>query len=296
MSLDNYIEMEQRLAAHDLSRDGRCRCWVLYIKGYPGQVIVSCKTTRKKLLISDGHGAPVRHGHGYTVTNVYTGPTYRRKGMAAYLLQRVQEQMDADSECSVLYSDSGRTYYASRGWHPVPSEKATITILSSPSLAVPPQDQHHPKTRPLQPADIPALCKADERYLTRFFNSLPADSITRFAFLPTHAQISWHLDRAELEAAKISPSPSTTNTNTTDTTNTIPLTRGAITLNNTAWTYWAHDWRDKRLRILRLWRANPGTSEQRVADVAALLEAAVSEARRWRLKRVVVGIRTGRCS
>ncbi|KAK4155313.1 lysine acetyltransferase [Chaetomidium leptoderma] len=306
MSLDDYVEREQHLAEHDVNRDGRCRYWVLYLKGYPRQVIASCETTRKPVLVSDGNGQPAREGHGYAVTNVYTNPPYRRQGMAAFLLRRVQERMDADSDCSVMYSDSGRNYYASLGWSPFASRQATITLLPSyPSPPLGPQPQSPtlttpskpPQTRPLQLSDLPDLCKMDELDLTKSFDSLPADTKTHVAFLPTHPQISWHLARAEFDAGKIFPPNTTTTAATANPQRT--LTKGAITLptdGSKSWTYWSHDWRNKRLRVLRIVvrpeassTDTPTTTEQqRVGDVAALLEAAVAEARRWGLGRVVV--------
>ncbi|KAK4236771.1 lysine acetyltransferase [Achaetomium macrosporum] len=288
MSLEDYVERERHLAQHDLNRDGRCRYWVLYLKGYPRHIIASCEATRKPILISDGGGRPARTSNGYAVTNIYTNPTYRRQGMASYLLRRVQEQMDADSDCSVLYSDSGRSYYASLGWSPFGSRQATLTLLpssSSPSHA----SQNRNRTRLLEMSDLPDLCEADVHHLTKSFNSLPADGKTRVAFLPTLPQISWHLSRAEFDARKILPL-----------TGNLRLAKGAMVLNNSSngnsksWITWAHDWREKRLRILRISRVCQDqaqvtlrTQEELMRDVAALLDAAVGEARRWGLCKVI---------
>jgi GNAT superfamily N-acetyltransferase len=297
MSLGDYVEREQHLAEHDLNRDGRCRCWVLYLKGYPRQVIASCESTRKPLLISDGHGKPARGGHGYAVTNVYTNPSYRRQGMAAFLLRRLQDQMDADSDCSVLYSDSGRSYYASLGWAPFASRQATITLFPtpspSPSSSQQPQPRPQtptptttttllPRTRPLQTPSLSTLCETDSHHLTKTFGALPPDNKTHIAFLPTPAQITWHLARAEFDFHKIAPCTPLTAPDAT-----AALIQGAITLTNTAWAYWTHEWRSKSLRVLRIFC--PGDADQqRVGDMAALLGAAVAEARRCGLRRVVV--------
>jgi GNAT superfamily N-acetyltransferase len=287
MALEDYVERERHLAQHDLNRDGRCRYWVLYLNGYPRHIIASCEATRKPILISDGGGGPARTSHGYAVTNIYTNPTYRRQGMASYLLRRVQEQLDADSDCSVLYSDSGRSYYASLGWSPFRSRQATLTLL--PSSSSPAHGSHYrSQTRLLEMSDLPDLCEADAHHLTRSFNSLPADGKTRVAFLPTLPQITWHLARAEFDGRKIIPL-----------TGNLRLVIGAMILNSSSasnsksWITWAHDWREKRLRILRIARVCQDQQETRraqeetVKDVAALLDAAVVEARRWDLSKVV---------
>ncbi|GAB1311657.1 Lysine acetyltransferase [Madurella fahalii] len=305
MSLDDYVRREQHLAQQELNRDGGCRYWVLYLKGYPRQIIASCEATRKPALISNGHGGPARDGYGYAVTNVYTNPTWRRQGMAAFLLHRVQEQIDADSDFSVLYSDSGRNYYANLGWPAVPSRQATLTLLAPPSPSqnqspnqTPASPTHNntiiaftpsnpSRTRPLQPDDLRDLCELDELYLnTRFDSLLPADKKVHVAFLPTHASISWHLARSAFDARKLFPA---------DRAGPAPLNAGAITASGRAWIYWAHDWRAERLRVLRIARAAVADGlgaaeeeEERLRDVGALLEAALAEAARCGLAKGVV--------
>ncbi|EAQ89652.1 hypothetical protein CHGG_06271 [Chaetomium globosum CBS 148.51] len=236
MSIDDYVQREQHMADHELNRDGGCQYWVLYLKGYPRQVIASCEITRKRMLISDGKGSPTREGYGYAIANVYTNPSYRRQGMAAFLLRRVQEQIDTNSDFSASH--------------------------------------------------LPNLCERDQAQLTRTFKAIPADDPkTRFAFLPTHGQISWHLARAAFDASRLFPGIGTTATATPS-----PII-GAITADKSAWAHWAHDWRKKRLRVLRVVHdgdGGGGTSRGVEEAFAALLAAAVVEARRWGFARVVL--------
>jgi GNAT superfamily N-acetyltransferase len=289
MSLGDYVEREQHLARHELNRDGRCQCWVLYLKGYPRQIIVSCETVRKPALISDGQGGPAREGHGYVVTNIFTNPSYRRQGLAAFLLRRLQEQIDIDGDFSVLYSDSGRTYYSSLGWLSLPSRQATLTLspqspnqnqasLSPSHAAVNFTPTNPSQTRPLLPDKLSDLCELDSLHLsTRFDSLVPSDGKTHVAFLPTHAQITCHLARAAFDARKLFPRDKANSEQPP------PLNAGAITTSGRAWIYWAHDWRTRRLRVLRIVRSamldrgsNVGV-EERVRDVRALLEAALAE-------------------
>lgn len=290
LSIDDYVEREQHMADHELNRNGGCQYWVLSLKGYPRQVIASCETTHKRMLISDGNGSPTREGYGYAIANVYTNPSYRRQGMAAFLLRRVQEQIDTNSDCSVLYSDSGRSYYAGLGWASFGSHQATLTLLPSTQATThgPPTT---PRTLPLQASHLPDLCQRDEAQLTRTFQAIPADDPkTRFAFLPTHGQISWHLERAAFDASRLFPGV----VGTTDTTTTAPSpVIGAITVDKSAWAHWVHDWRKKRLRVLRVVHddggGGGGTTSRGVEEAfAALLAAAVVEARRWRFTKVVL--------
>lgn len=306
MPIHDYVEREQHLAQLDLNRDRRCRYWVLYLKGYPRQIIASCETIRKPVLISDARGGPAREGYGYAVANIYTNPTWRRQGMAAFLLRCVQEQMDVDGDFSVLYSDSGRGYYANLGWGTVPSRQATLTLLPSPSPSQTQSPNQTPtpvtannaiitftptnpsQTRPLRPDELPDLCELDELQLNTRFDSLRAraDNKTHVAFLPDHASISWHLARAAFDARKLFPAAADDDGNE-------PLGVGAITASGRAWICWAHDWRAKRLRVLRIARAavadaTSAGAKERVRDMSALLEAALAEAARRGLAEGVV--------
>ncbi len=346
---EDYMEREKYLAQLELNRDSRTQHWVLYLKGYPRQVIASCQSTRRPVLISDGFGEPARQGHAYSVSNVYTSSPYRRQGMAAYLLCRLQVQMDLDGACSVLYSNSGPRYYDALGWKSIDSQQATLTLLSRSHLGSPTLPSPC-RTVPIKESELPDLCQKDQLRLTKTFNCLPVDGKTHFTFLPTYPEISWHLARAKFDAQKTQPATNGTNdtdgtdntngingingingtngsdstghiddTNSTDSTShtdstddtshsstsndTTPplptLTPGAITLSRRTWILWTHDWRDKRLRILRIPRLCDDENEevraglvapreQDVDDVEALLEAAVAEADRCGLSKVVV--------
>ncbi|KAK4229545.1 lysine acetyltransferase, partial [Podospora fimiseda] len=308
MSLADYIDRENFLSEHELTWGTQCRLWVVYLKGYPRQVIASCETTRKPVLIAAGDGSPPRDGHAYSISNVYTNPTYRRQGMAALLLRRVQDVIDKDSEFSVLYSDSGRNYYHSLGWPAFTSRQANLILLprsrtptspragvgqssepnspasstSASSFSSSPPSNFMPSqpglTLPLNQANLPRLCEVDEMYLRACFASLAGtrDRKMHVAFLPNKAQIDWQIARSEFDAEKLLGK-------------TNPV-KGAITTNGRAWITWAHDWREKRLRVLRISLALEGTSTewQRVEDARALLEAALAEAREWGFSKVVV--------
>lgn len=294
MSIEDYVERERHLAEQELTREG-CRHWVLYLTGYPRQVIASCESTRKRVLISDGHGGSIRESHGYTIANVYTNPAWRRQGCAAFLLRRVNEQLDLDSDCSVLYSDSGRMYYGGLGWVPFPSWQANLIIVPTPrSPTLVAQDDQSPVTgspplkapgfvprysnwtRPLRLEDLSDLCELDQLQVSARFEALPADGKTHIVFLPTYAQIAWQLARSQYDANKMLGKSI--------------ASKGAITTSGSSWIYWAHDWRAKRLRVLRIVQGikGNGSAEQRVGDVRVLLEAALAEANAWGLPKVVI--------
>ncbi|KAK4200605.1 hypothetical protein QBC40DRAFT_279676 [Triangularia verruculosa] len=293
---DGFIERERHLTQHELTQSSR-RQWVLYLKGYPRQIIASCEATRQKIFVSDDSA---REAYGYTIRHVFTTPVWRRLGMAAYLLRYVKERMDEDSECSVFFSDSGREYYTGLGWLPYQGKQANLILLSLPqsrpltpvesptqfpeegSRSRAPSFSYRPTglvdavtVDLLRIEDLPWLCKQDNYQLGARFKNMSPSKKTHVAFAPTYARLEWQLARAEFDAVRM-------------TGRTIPY-KGAKTANSRSWLYWAHDIPAKKLRILRIVHgAERQTAAQRIADTQVLLEAALAEAKDWGLPRVVL--------
>ncbi|KAK0613094.1 hypothetical protein B0T17DRAFT_498980 [Bombardia bombarda] len=278
MSLDVYVARETYLSRQELSADGRCRYWVLYLKGYPRQIVASCETTRKPVLISENGVA--REGHGYAIASVYTNPAYRRQGMAAFMLRRVQEYMDQDSDYSVLYSNIGGNYYSNLGWRVFPRKQVTLTVLPHTILGHGNRDKFALKhsqpwrIRYLRLDELPELCDIDELDLSARFDALRADGKTHVAFTPSWSQIAWQLARSEFIAGTMFGRT--------------PMNKGAITENGRSWVYWEHDWRQTRLNVMRIVHALDASVQQRVGDIKALLEAALAEASAWGLPKVLM--------
>lgn len=283
MEIDQYVERESHLSTQELSKDGRCVYWVLTHKDDGTHIVASCESTKKTVFIA-GKGTGVNDGFveatGYAIASVYTNPDYRRLGMAAYMLRKLQENMDADSECSVLYSDIGKTYYANLGWDTFPSDQATIH-LHADKFNLP----DNPKTRYLTIDELPPLCEKDVAAMKVKFATLAADHTkTHVAFAPDFAQISWQLAREQFMAGIMFKRQIER--------------RGAITTSGRSWVYWDHDWREKKLKILRFVTLDPdsdvettgavASEEDKVWDLVELLRAAAAEAAQWGLKKVLI--------
>ncbi|KAH8885768.1 hypothetical protein GQ53DRAFT_751106 [Thozetella sp. PMI_491] len=293
LSVGDYVAREQHLAEQDLTKDGGCKYWVLHLLGYPSLVIASCETTHKTVLISEnGH---LRQGRAYAIASVFTNPTYRRMGMAPILLRKVREFMDTDGQAdfSVLYSDVGRSYYADMGWAAFPRDQATLQLLppSPPGGRSPPKPgqptflQTRPgRSRYLTLDELQPLCEADEKALRTHFETFQADGKTHIAFLPTFAQMSWQLARSEFMATKLFGEEVEV------------VNRGAAITGDggagppKAWIYWDHDWRDRKLKVLRIVIAGyaPDDINGRADAIRVLLEAALAEASSWGLSKVMM--------
>ncbi|KAK3363354.1 hypothetical protein B0T25DRAFT_38043 [Lasiosphaeria hispida] len=274
LSTSDYLAREEHLSLQELSKDGQCKYWVVYLKGHPRKIIASCESTRKTILISENGVS--REGHGYGIASVYTNPAYRRQGIAAMMLHKVQEQMDRDSDCSVLYSDIGRSYYANLGWPVFPSQQAVLSLTKQPDATE--NSTFSPsqlaRARYLSITQLPDLCEVDELFLSARFDGFPADGKTRISFLPSFAQISWQLAREDFMAEKLLGKS--------------PPNKGAIVDNGRSWIYWSHNWRTKKLKVLRIVHVREATAEQRIDDIKVLLEASVAEASAWGMSEVVV--------
>lgn len=280
MSIDDYVAREYHLSQQDLSRDGRCIYWVLRHKDDPTHVVASCESVKKTVFIA-GHGTGINDGFveasGYAIASVYTNPKYRRLGMAAYMLRRLQEHMDTDSDCSVLYSDIGRTYYANLGWDVFPSDQATIH-LEGDRFSVP----EPAATRYLTLEELKPLCHKDVAGVQAKFQRLASDHRkTHVAFSPSYAQVAWQLAREQFMAKVMFKREIEK--------------RGAITTNGRSWIYWDHDWREKKLKVLRIVSldSDPETGvtimdESKIRDIVELLRAAAAEAVHWGLEKVLV--------
>ena len=268
MSIPDYVERETTLSETALSRDGGCTYWILHRRDDPSDIISGCEVTRKEILIADAGGPRV--ATGYSIASVYTNPKYRAKGMAGMMLRRVQEWMDADSECSALYSDIGRSYYAGLGWPSFDSSQATLVHDASKATA--------PLRAPegveyLKEKDIEPLCARDVAALEKKFEALPRDGTTFVTFKPTFAQISWHFARDGFMARKLRDGREIVH-------------RGARVPGRESWIYWDHDFREKKFKILRY--VVEGEGGRAAEDLGLLLAAAVFEAHEWGLHKLLI--------
>ncbi|KAK1656026.1 hypothetical protein BDP81DRAFT_414005 [Colletotrichum phormii] len=259
MSLENYMAREVALSKTALS--SQCNYYVLFNPADPEHIISSCEATAKTLLIRDASSSTLREEKAYAIASVYTNPTYRSHGMATLLLNRLKEAMDADSKASALYSDIGLTYYARLGWAVYPSLQVSL-IPDDPSVLRKPDG-----VRYLEESEVPAYCEKDVEILKKKLANLPEDGKTHVAFAPSADQMLWHFTRDSFMAKQLSGRDVTH--------------RGAATVDGKAWVYWDHDFREKKLKVLRV----AGDPE---ADVTALLQAAVIEAAEWGLAKVLV--------
>ncbi|KAI9821854.1 MAG: hypothetical protein M1827_002436 [Pycnora praestabilis] len=296
LSLDAYLRREVHLASQALTKDGGITYWVLVdtaVKDRP--ILCSCETLRKKALVSrDGIVEEVvSHGIG----SVFCPPDMRGRGYASRMMKELGKNLQVwqteGKKClfTVLYSDIGKRFYASHGWHPFPSSHITLPTVSAEEDAL-------RRSQPLTAQSLQALCDIDEALLRRNLRraNISEQGKVQIALIPDIETISWHHAREEFVAHELFGRR--------------PDVKGAIVeveVGRRAWCIWTRVWSAvdnaediNTLHILRLVvegedpidrnAQSPANSvlEQEVNAVTILLAAAQHEAAQWNMHEVQV--------
>ena len=152
--------------------------------------------------------------------------------------------------CSVLYSDIGKKFYAARGWQAFPSAHVALPAAKDAKEVV----AGLPEVRLLHAADLPELCKLDERLVRRRMEKQSEDDKPAVALLPDTATIQWHHAREDFVAKELFGKS--------------PLIKGAVAgpPGQRVWCYWTRVFTNPAkeppvLHILRL-----VIEDERVAD------------------------------
>ncbi|KAB5576154.1 hypothetical protein GE09DRAFT_1094882 [Coniochaeta sp. 2T2.1] len=269
MTIEQYIGREETLSKTPLSENGGTKYYVLHHKDDLDIIVSACEVSSKKALVADDTGSRVVDAYG--LASVYTAPQFRERGMASHLLRKVQEAVDATTECGALYSDIGREYYSRLGWKDFRTPQVKFTLQEG--FKPPPvgSDVHF-----LEESDVGDLCEKDTTALTKRFRRLAEanDGKTHLAFLPSFVQCSWHFAR-DAYVAKVMVDREVKH-------------RGARMADGRSWLLWDHDLREKKLKVLRVVTSEGDGHDKRVADVKALLRAALAETHDWGLPALLI--------
>ena len=276
MTIEQYVGRETTLSQTALSADGGTKYFILHPKTDPETIVSACEVTTKRALVASPSDGTVREGAAYSIASVFTNPRFREQGMAGYMLRQVQAAVDGTTECGALYSDIGRRYYTRLGWKDFRSPQVLLAVAAEgqqQSFPAPPEG-----VSLLKAEDVPALCARDVAALRARFQRYAVESgdggKTRVVFLPTAEQLAWHFARDKYVCQTLLGRE--------------VVYRGAQTADGSAWIYWDHDLREKKLKVLRIVTGDGDSEEKRRGDVRALVLAALAEAKAWGLHKVLV--------
>ncbi|KAK8092101.1 hypothetical protein PG997_002462 [Apiospora hydei] len=201
LTLPEYLAEAQYLATVPLARDGGMTRWILVNKKLPPgqrQIFCSCETFQKRALFSDERGSVeecIVHG----VASVFCPPEYRGRGYGTRLMKELGKVLQSGREAdhgkkiigSILYSDIGKKYYARLGWMPNPRNGhfvfPPVEMVSKKSTL---SAQLIPKS------GFGKLCLRDEAMVRRAM-AMPSTSRKRVVILPDLDHLLWHIRKED---------------------------------------------------------------------------------------------------
>jgi hypothetical protein len=268
---------------HQLASHLNITHWILTPAEPPGNrlILASCETIEKRCLFKSK--GEVEDGVVHAVAAVFCERGLRRRGYAGRMLRELRDVLGKYGEgCgvgSVLWSDIGPNYYSGMGWKAYPSFNLELPALrySEPSLGT---------VKPLLAEDLAGLCEDDEAMLRASMGETSGSNI-KFAVVPDHRTILWHHMKEEYICNKFFFEKSTD-------------VKGAVAgeVGERIWVIWTRAFygtvddpeAGNRLYILRLVVESlySGNEAAQIAKLEAVLQAAQSEAEKWKLPWVEV--------
>ena len=180
-------------------------------------------------------------------------------------------------ECkfSFLYSDIGKNFYANLGWRPFPSShiefKPSVTAAKNTTAKL------------LEDADLPALCKLDQKYLHESLQEV-SDGRPHVALVPDQDVMDWHHKREDFMTSKLFGKS--------------PTIKGAIVGKDgeRVWAIWTRCFygalddakSGNTFYILRLVIENEQAKEANAQALKAILEVAQAEAAEYVLSPLLI--------
>jgi hypothetical protein len=287
-----YVDREKFLGTIPLAENGGMINWVLTDSSAPGEnrlVLASCETLRKKVLVTDAQSGELREATAYGIGSVYTDPQLRGRQYASRMLQELGRILEKGLEekesgivkpvASTLWSDIGKVFYAKKGWAPFES-----VHVAFPAGAAVSHDANEQPVGEITYENLEAFCKLDERLLRKHLATRAPDGKTRFAFIPNHDILRWHLYREDFIAKHVFKGQKQTDV------------KGAVAgaEGSRIWAVWMRNYaggateiKKNTLYILRLVvEDDTAPHKDLTASFVAILRKAQAEAVQWKLGKI----------
>ncbi|EGZ24130.1 hypothetical protein PHYSODRAFT_482286 [Phytophthora sojae] len=233
-----------------------------------------CKTLRFPCVYRRSSGE-IERGYSYQISSVYTLPEFRKRGLAGFFLTEVAKQLEQLPQAlvSVLYSDVGPTFYDKLGWKCHPSKMATLEVDHPRNAkAVGNNNGSNELETLLLDHKLEKFLEADNARLVDELSSEEFQGRDAFLILPTRDSIEWQFVNGVHYArvAGFDELPS----------------RGGVRINDDAFVLWWHNLKESTLYVDRA--RFPDSRDNAVETTRVLLDAAMQEARKFKLKKVVI--------
>jgi len=266
------------------AKEGGVTHWILVDSSLPPNerpILGSCESLRKRVLVvKDG---VVTESVAGGIGSVFCNPEYRGKKYASRMIKEVGNKLrdwQADKSLgektcpfSFLFSDIGKKFYASHGWHVFPSKHVALQPSKLPHGA-------QVDCIPLHDDDLQALCEIDEAQLRKQLVQEKSDKI-RVALIPDLETYQWHHHREVFVTSKIFAKT--------------PTIKGAISgePGSRVWAIWTRSYygplkpeSGNALHILRIIVEDETASSENAEKLKGILQLAQHEAQGWELSEV----------
>lgn len=280
MSGFRALEMQVNLWMEGASPEGAI-CWVLQRGDDEESIISSCIAYVRSAVVNKGQGT--QRAVAVVITDVYTTPEHRGKGMATMLLNLLQRTLDTSFyikiDFSLIYSTNVYgDFFRRMGWIPHPGRQMRLGL-----------------TKAALKKELPVLAQREQEWLFKWElhcktildmnmiktrNSVVGDKGKWYVvMLPSSEVVRWHLIRTMAQRMELG----------IDDKDEAQWPHGCMLTNTEtgarAWTWWTPELRQQRLYLGRLvCTRNEGLEE----DVVMLLWAALIEASRLGVSEVVL--------
>ncbi|UNI24065.1 hypothetical protein JDV02_009844 [Purpureocillium takamizusanense] len=268
LSKEDYLQLQRQLAITDASV-GDTAYWVLTHKDKPETVISSCTAYIRDAMINVGYG--MQSVNAVVITDIFTIPEQRRKGMATKLLQKVQEKLDEREkriEFSVIWSDNRPEFFEELGWKAQPANTLRIRLPKGAPIEMP------PATDQLAYATGPRMANIVQRDIKmtkcRFTYIRDKKKIVA-QLIPTHKLLRWHAVRTVTMKGLLTGGDAVAGDDGW-------LGASWVSDENRTqvWAWWVPDYRSRRLFIARFITVRLSGMEQGMKELLKVAAAAAS--------------------
>ncbi|KAJ6443884.1 Acyl CoA acyltransferase-like protein [Purpureocillium lavendulum] len=277
LNKEDYMQLQRQLSVTDASQ-GDTAYWMLTRKEDPETIVSSCTAYIRDAMINVGDG--MHSVNAVVITDIFTIPEERRKGMATKLLKKVQETLDKREkrvEFSLIWSDNRPEFYDRLGWKAQPANTLRIRLPKDMAVEAPAE------TNELEYASIARMAeivKRDIKMTKCRFTYMRDKTKIIGQLIPTHKLLRWHAVRTvTMKGLLAGCDPIIGEGGWLGASWLHPDNRTQV------WAWWAPDYRTRRLFVARLITVRLDGMEKGIKE---LLKAAVAEASLLGFREVVM--------
>ncbi|PVV01595.1 hypothetical protein BB560_003981 [Smittium megazygosporum] len=292
MDIQTYVKRESVLASRPFTSEN-ITSWILCKKEEHEKnpetlnFVCHCETFSRKALVRLANEKKVQDINCHSIASVFCPHENRGRGYAVKMMTELFEILSKRTQLTTLYSDVGEIFYSRLGWKVYPLVAAEVSTAGNPVSS-----SDTPSVSFMNRELVEKLMNLDGTVVRRELENFPVSEKTQFAILPCFEPIDWRWARDEFEGKSCLGIPEfptvfgaflPTSLVNEDTLfqNDNSLFSQEENLVPPSFVVWTPRYRENSIAVLRA-RFNSAD------DVEPLIKAALSEAKRLNLPKVVL--------